>query len=412
MNFESLRHRNLLAWPVYGLCAFLPLSIVGIGVFKLLTMLTALAVLIIALIKGRQLVELRTAPAVLALCMLGALALSLTYTSVPIPEALSVLTKYGKLLLIPAIVLLLRHHAQAITALQIYFVTQSFVLLTSWLLFAGLSLPWVLAGRNNPAVVYSSYLDQAILTAGFAALAWHLRVSIPTRYGSKLAIAMAALAVLSLLFVLPGRSGQVCLIAAIAVTIWWAMPRKFRPLAVLAPIVVFSLAMLLSNAFNQRYTAVFFEVKDYQSQVGAYKDTSSSERLNYWKKSIVAMTEKPILGHGVGAWQQQYWRLEANAPTQKTANVRNPHQEYLFVGVQLGVMGTLLLITWLGSFWWTSRNFTPPVMRATVSLLVVFIVACAFNSALYDGLVGDYFCALLAVMLVLGRHSPSTVPQT
>ena len=405
MNFESLRHRNLLAWPVYGLCAFLPLSIAGIGVFKLLTMLTALAVLIIALIKGRQLVELRTAPTLLALCMLGALAASLAYTSVSITEALSVLTKYGKLLLIPAIALLIRSRAQAVTALWIYFFTQSFVVLTSWLLFAGLSLPWVSAGRNSAAVVYSSYLDQAILTAGFAALAWHLRDSFPTRHGSKLAIAMAALAVLNLLFVLPGRSGQVCLIAAIAVTFWWAMPRKFRPLAVLTPVVAFSLAMLLSTAFNQRYMAVFSEVKAYHSETNGHKDTSSGERLNYWKKSLQAMAERPLLGFGVGAWQQQYWRLEASAPTKNTASVRNPHQEFLFWGVQLGVVGVLLLSAWLGSFMWTSWHFAPPVMRATVSLLVVFTVACAFNSALYDGLVGDYFCALLAVLLALGRHS-------
>jgi O-antigen ligase len=411
MNFDFLRHRNPLAWPVYGLCAFLPLSIAGIGVFKLLTLLTALGVLLIALLKGRQFIELRTGPTVLALCMLGALAISLTYTSVSITDALSVLTKYGKLLLIPAIVLLIRSRAQAVTALQFYFVTQSFVLLTSWLLFAGLNLPWVSAGRNSTAVVYSSYLDQAILTAGFAALAWHLRASFPTRRGSTLAIAMASLAVLNLLFALPGRSGQVCLIAAIAVTFWWAMPRKFRPLAVLIPFVAFSLAMMLSTAFNQRYMAVFSEVKAYQTETNGHQNNSSGERLNFWNKSLQAMAEKPLLGFGVGTWQQQYWRLEANAPPKNTVRVRNPHQEYLFWGVQLGVVGVLLLVTWLGSFWWTSRKFPASEMRATVSFLVIFIVACALNSALYDGVVGDYFCTLLAVLLALGRHCVMPSPK-
>jgi O-antigen ligase len=412
MNFEFLRQRNPLAWPVYGLCAFLPLSIAGIGIFKLLTILTALGVLLVALLKGRQLAELRTAPTLLTLCMLSALAASLTYTSVSITEALSVLTKYGKLLLIPAIALLVRSRGQAVTAILVYFFAQIFVLITSWLLFAGLQLPWVPNNRCAVAVVYSCYLDQAILTAGFAATAWHLRADFPTRYGPTIAIAMVALAASNLLFALPGRTGQVCLFAAIALGVWWAMPRKLRPLAVLAPFVAFALAMLLSTQFNQRYKAVIAEVKVYQSQNGGHQATSSGQRLNYWWKSLQAIAEKPLLGHGVGSWQQQYWRLEPSASSSDTASVRNPHQEYLFWGVQLGVVGVLLLAAWLGSFWWTSQHFAPQVRRATVSLLVVFIVACALNSALYDGLVGDYFCAVLAVLLILGRHSAPPLSRT
>jgi O-antigen ligase len=407
MHFEFLRHRNPLAWPVYGLCAFLPLSIAGISVFKLLTILTALAVLVVALLKGRQLVELRTAPTVLALCMLGALAASLTYTSVSTTEALSVLTKYGKLLLIPAIAVLIQSRIQAVTAIRVYFFTQTFVVLTSWLLFAGFSLPWVPAQRCDVAAVYSCYLDQAILTAGFAALAWHLRADFPTRYGPAIAMAMATLAALNLLFALPGRTGQICLFATIAVGVWWAMPRKLRPLAALAPFVAFALAMLLSTQFNQRYMAVFSEVKAYQNQTQSYKNSSSFERLNFWRKSLQAISERPILGYGVGTWRQQYHRMESGKPSESTIGVRNPHQEFLFWGVQLGSVGALLLASWLGSFWWISRNFAPPAKRASVSLLAVFVVACSLNSALYDGLVGDYFCTLLAVLLTLGRHSPS-----
>jgi O-antigen ligase len=407
MNFEPLKNHPLLVWPVYGLCAFLPLSIAGISIFKLLTILTALVVLVMALLQGRRLLELRSAPTVLALCMLGALAASLFYTSVFFTEALSALTKYGKLLLIPVIAVLIRSRAQAVTALWVYFITQSFVVLTSWLLFAGVSLPWVPAQRCALTVVYSCSLDQAILTAGFAALAWHLRADFPTRYGPRFAVAMAALAALNLLFVLPGRTGQICLFATIAVSVWWAVPRKLRPLAVLTPFVAFVLAILLSTQFNQRYSEVVSEVKAYQSEAQGHLATSSGLRLSYWRRSLQAIAEKPMFGYGVGTWQQQYWRLEPSARASDTASVRNPHQEFLFWGVQLGAVGTLLFTLWLGSFWWASRSFAPPAMRATVSLLVVFIVACALNSALYDGLVGDYFCTLLAVLLTLGRHSPS-----
>lgn len=405
MNFELSRSRSVLAWPVYGLCAFLPLSIAGIGIFKLLCTLTALLVLIVAIAKGRRLVELRTGPTVLALCMLGALAVSLLYTSAALDEALGVFAKYGKLLLIPAVAMLIRSREQAITALRFYFSTQCFVLISSWLLFAGLTLPWVPAGRNALAVVYSSYLDQAILTAGFAALAWHLRADFPTRYGPRIAVAMAVLAALNLLFALPGRSGQLCLIGAIAIGLWWAMPRVLRPMAVAAPFVAFGLAMALSPHFRQGYTVAYAEVKAYQANPNGDRISSAGDRLNYWQKSLQIMSEKPVLGHGVGSWRQRYWDVMGDKLPERNASVRNPHQEFLFWGVQLGAAGLLLLATWMGSIWWQARRFEPSVGRATVSLLVVFLVACTFNSALYDGLVGDYFCALLAVLLAFGSFS-------
>ncbi len=389
----------------------MPLSIAGIGVFKLLTTLTALLVLVVAIAKGRRLIYLRTGPTVLALCMLGALAASLLYTSVGLEEALGVFAKYGKLLLIPAVAILIRSREQAITGMRFYFSTQCFVLISSWLLFAGLTLPWVPPGRNALAVVYSSYLDQAILTAGFAALAWHLRADFPTRYGPRIATALAAFAALNLLFALPGRSGQLCLIGAVAIGIWWAMPRVLRPMALVAPFVAFGLAMALSSHFRQGYTVAYAEVNAYQANPDGDSMSSAGERLNYWHKSLQIMSEKPILGHGVGTWRPQYWYVMGNKLPKRNASVRNPHQEFLFWGVQLGAAGLLLLLSWIGSMWWQARHFEPAVGRATVSLLVVFIVACMFNSALYDGLVGDYFCALLALLLTLGSYSPPARSQ-
>jgi O-antigen ligase len=412
MLFNFLQKRSVRAWPVYGLCAFLPLSIAGIGIFKLITTLTALLVLVIAIAKGQRLMELRTGPTVLALCMLGALAISLSYTSASMEEALNAFAKYGKLLIIPAVVLLIRSREQAVTSLRIYFCTQSFILITSWLLFAGLTLPWVPAHRNALAVVYSSYLDQAILTAGFAAVAWHLRTYFPTRYGSNIATTLVFLAVLNLLFALNGRTGQICLIAAAAISTWWAMPRKQRYLAVLAPFVAFGLAMMLSVQFNERYISVFSEVKAYRSDTFNHKDTSSGGRLHIWQRSLQAIAAKPWLGHGVGAWQQQFRFLEGENISIAHANVGNPHQEFLFWGVQLGAIGVVLLLSWLGSFWWMTRKFETSARHATIAFLVVFITACLFNSALYDGLVGDYFCALLAVLLVLGRHTDPAVPKS
>ncbi len=394
----------MLAWPVYGLCAFLPLSIAGVAVFKLICLLTGLAVLLTCLAQGKTAAHLRNAPTVIALLMLAALTLSLSYTSVPLTEAVSALTKYGKLLLLPAIAVLIRSRQQAVVALSIYFLAQSFGIITSWMLYFGIPLAGISAAPGTITVAFSSSLDQAIMAAGFTALAWHLRKDIPLRYGDPVALVLISLTILNVLIVLPGRTGHICLLAVLSMLVWWAVPRHYRLLALLMPILIFVLALQSSPRFNERYSQVLVEVDTYQKN-GGVAQSSSGDRLNYWKRSIQAIAQQPLHGHGVGTWQQQYLNLENNPALRNTFTVRNPHQEYLFWGVQLGIPGILLLLAWMLSFMLSTRNFTIDPQRATLSLLVVFMIACGLNSALFDGFLGDYFCTLFALMLVLGHRS-------
>jgi len=49
-----------------------------------------------------------------------------------------------------------------------------------------------------------------------------------------------------------------------------------------------------------------------------------------------------------------------------------------------------------------------PHARALQSTLVALAVACLFNSTLYDGLIGDFFCVLIGLLLALGLSKPAT----
>jgi O-antigen ligase len=90
----------------------------------------------------------------------------------------------------------------------------------------------------------------------------------------------------------------------------------------------------------------------------------------------------------------------------------NPHQEFLLWGVELGIGGTLLLLLLIGSLVRDAMTFQAPVMRATISVVAVMVVACLFNSSLYDALIGDFFCITLGLLLALGVRSESAGSQT
>ena len=394
--------------PVYALAACLPFSMALISLCKLLLLVWALAIIAQSSIRrelaGRVVGRMSIAPVWGIVAMLGVLALSLTYTSVPSAEALKAFGKYGKLLIIPVALLLLRTRREALIALVCFGVTQSFVMLSAWLLWAGASLPWVREVRNAPGTVFTSYLPQSIMTAVLAAIAWHLRGELNSKRGRLLMICVAVLSVLGALVTLPGRTGQVCAIMVVSLALFWALPGRWRYVTWLAPVPLVLLAFLLSPAFNERFSKVSAEVDAYSEKSNVR--TSSGERLNFWRRSLQAIAEKPLLGHGVGAWSQQYLRLEGAGVSTQTKDVRNPHQEFLLWAVHAGLLGFAVFVGWLASLAWQAWQFEPVARHASLSLLVVLVLACALNSALFDAFIGDFFCAMLGIHLALGLSAP------
>lgn len=407
-SWETLR-----PWPVYMLAASIPLSLAATNVAKLLALLACTVVLAGAIRRGRPdaaLARLHNVPAILL--MLAALALSLAWTTEPGAQALSHVLKYSKLLLIPAIVLLIRTPRQAALAVGIYVASQAFVVATSWLLYLGAPVFWVPADRNSVATVYSSYLDQTIMTAGFAALCWHLRHEFPGRHGTWVGGALAAAALVNALVMLPGRSGHVAAIGVMSLALLWAVPARWRLAALAAPVALAAVAMLVAPQFNERLTKTVDEISAYQ-----YRNdpgTSSGQRLTFWHRSLQAMAERPLSGFGVGSWNREYTRQEITHRGHVlagTAEVRNPHQEYLLWGVHLGVGGVLLLVGWMALLVRDALPFTARRRRATISMVVVMAIACLFNSSLFDALIGEYFCILIGLLLALGLQ-PEATAQT
>jgi O-antigen ligase len=87
--------------------------------------------------------------------------------------------------------------------------------------------------------------------------------------------------------------------------------------------------------------------------------------------------------------------------------LHNPHQEYLMWAVQLGIVGVALFLAFLLVLVRDASRFRPDIRHATQSLVAVLAVVCLFNTTLFDGLIGDYFCVLLGLLLVLGLRSTS-----
>lgn len=389
------------------------LSIAIISIAKLFLLLCIVATLIFArgLSKnGAPLAKTFTLPAVLAVLL--AFMLSLFWTVAPLQEAAGSLAKYGKLLIILAMMALIRDRREALYALAAFALAQLLVVLSSWMLFADMPVAWA-SSRTTVShyTVFSGYLDQGIMSAVFAAVCWHLRGLVPGRFGPRIAIAVAILSLANVFFVMVGRSGQLVGVALLSLAIMWQLPKKYRVIVAVLPFLIVAVLFASSPTMRERLTLVKTEVQGYSAKNDA--STSSGVRLAFWRRAGQVIAQRPLAGAGVGSWSTEYDRLEREAnPQHKDINRgSNPHQEYLLWGVQLGIPGLLLIAAFMLSVLRDTLKMETPYARAAQSALLALAVACLFNSSLYDGLIGDFFCVLIGLLLALGLSKPAGPPS-
>ncbi|SDM40291.1 O-antigen ligase [Polaromonas sp. JS666] len=390
------------------------LSIAIISIAKLLLLLCAVATLLLRKGLSRDGVALAqtfTLPAVLAVLL--AFVLSLFWTVAPLQEAAGSLAKYGKLLLILAMMALIRDRREALYALAAFAVTQLLVVISSWMLFADMPVAWA-SSRTTVShyTVFSGYLDQGIMSAVFAALCWHLRGLVPGRFGPRIAAAAAVLSLANVFFVMVGRSGQLVGVALLSLAIMWQLPGRYRMIVAALPFLLVTVLFFSSPMMRDRLTQLKTEVQGYSAKHDA--STSSGIRLAFWRRAAQVIAQRPLAGAGVGSWSSEYDRLERlDNPRHEDINRgSNPHQEYLLWGVQLGIPGLLLIAGFMLSVLRDTLKMETPYARAAQSALLALAVACLFNSTLYDGLIGDFFCVLIGLLLALGLSKPDSLPPT
>ena len=393
--------------------ASLPIAMMSIG--KLLLFLAALGWLGASLARGPAdyaLAALRSARVVLLTLLV--FAASLLWTDADIATASMALVKHGKLLVIVLMVCLIRTRAEGQIALMAFAVGQFSLLALSWLVAAGIELPF-LPPNLGRGVVFSSYLDQGVIVATSAAIFWHLQPLCKTKplWPRWLAAVFVFAALASVLLVLIGRTAYVIVLALFGLAAVWALPARLRLAAMLGvPLLAAAVLFLASSHLPSRVTMLITESKDFSEKADV--STSAGWRLNAWQRSAEAIAESPFVGHGVGAWTTTVKRLQGENGIEVfgSGSLSNPHQEYLLWGVELGVGGTLLLVLLLLVLARDFADFEAPVKRAGISVVMAMAIACLFNSSIYDGLIGDYFCIVLGLLLALGLRTQDSLSAT
>lgn len=124
-------------------------------------------------------------------------------------------------------------------------------------------------------------------------------------------------------------------------------------------------------------------VQDYKVDRDTNAATSNGLRLAYWRVSIRSISEAPVFGHGTGSTQQLFSR-EAEGKSGEWSNIiRNPHNQTLYVAIQWGVLGCLILYA---MWYFHLQLFRESLFASWIGLVIVVqnFISSLLNSHLFD----------------------------
>jgi O-antigen ligase len=313
------------------------------------------------------------------LWLIGAMGMAWAF-DVPLSERLAGLSSFHKLLVIPLLIAQFQRSSRGAWVLNGFLVSSTILLVMSWFLALGPSLPWSFGKMTGVPV--KDYIAQsaeftisAFLLAPFALIAWR-----EGRHGKAVGLLLLALAFLTnVVYVLPGRTELVVIpiLLLLFAARWLSLKGAVALMA--AGVVAGGLFLAFAPELRDNVVRAVREVRSFTPQG---ERTRAGERLEFWRKSIGFVADAPLIGHGTGSIHSQFRSVEGQ--TGMTAlTTANPHNQTFAVAIQLGLVGTAVLFAmWLAHL----LVFCGAGLAAWAGLAIVVqnVIGSLFNSHLFD----------------------------
>jgi O-antigen ligase len=302
--------------------------------------------------------------------------LGMLWADVPWGDRFGGVGSFHRLLLIP---LLLAHYRRSDSG---RLVVGGYLL--SCLALLGLSLAthlWPGIWRpDNPGVPVHNQITQSgefmLCAFGLSQLTFDdWRSHKPARAAAAFALALLFLA--DVAFIATSRTELV--VIAVLMIVGGMRQWGFKgAVSGLAAFIVLAVLTLSTSAYLRgRVYHGIWEVQEFEA---INRPTSIGLRLEWLYESLELVAQAPLLGHGTGSIRSLF---PEHVFEGRIIHTTNPHNQTIAVAVQLGLVGTAILLAMWGSH---VLLFRGPGLCAWIGLLIVVqnLVGSLFNSHLFD----------------------------
>ena len=369
-------------WLAVGVAVAMPWSI---SISQILTV--AWLVALIPTLDARSMRRELQSPAGALPALLWLLALiGMFWADVPWRERLAGFEGFHKLLVIPLLLAQFRRSERGIYVIYGFLASCTVLLLASW----GLMMLWkccsVYVPGKIPGLLVKDYIAQsteflvcAFGLLGYAADRW--------REGrgrlAAGAVLLACLFLANIFYIAPGRTALAVMPLLLIVFGFRYSGWRGVLAASVAGAVLAAVAWAASPFLRARVMASISEVRAYETGDAL---SSSGIRLEIWKKSLSFIADAPVLGHGTGSVPEQF-RRAAVGDGASALQASHPHNQVFAVAIQLGFLGTAILMTmWVAHL----ALFRGGGLIAWIGIVIVVqnLASAPFNSHLFDSFHG------------------------
>ena len=339
-----------------------------------------------------------------AIILFALLALGTLWSIADTSDAFRVLKKYNALLYISILIPIFSSQTRKDTGVNIFLFSMTFILTIIYLMNFGVisefNIP--IPGKDRPVNVtidggFQTHIITNILMA-FAAYIYLIRTALNVGPKSAFNFILFFLTTYNVLFISTGTTGQILL----AILLIFQSFNK-RNLAILTLFSFFSIIIgtLQSNGTSAT-SSVSYSVEKLSAKFHELTMDSTPENVNgrpqRFINSVNMISSDPWLGSGTGSYAAAYKEKLPEIEKITTGTKWNPHNEYLSIGVQVGVVGILLLLLLFFNQLKAAGQIAKSKDRYIAQgFVILMIIGCTANSMIMDSGESHFFAYFSAL---------------
>ncbi|MDB2361834.1 O-antigen ligase family protein [Flavobacteriales bacterium] len=178
------------------------------------------------------------------------------------------------------------------------------------------------------------------------------------------------------LFTEKGRAGQLVFLIGttifLIITFW--NKKLWLAISFLSIISIVLLSYNFSSTFNQRINSSLVN----SQQLDEESTNSLNTRYFLFKYSLDKIKERPVMGFGTGSFVQEFSSISEHSTKILEGDIhKTPHNNYLFVWFELGLIGLLLFISIF--YFQIKEVYKKPLGKLRIIMPIMFLVIMMFD---------------------------------
>ena len=344
-----------------------------------------------------------------AIILFALLALGTLWSIADTSDAFRVLKKYNALLYISILIPIFSSQTRKDIGVNIFLFSMTFILAIIYLMNFGVisefNIP--IPGRDRPVNVtidggFQTHIITNILMA-FAAYTYLIRTALNVGLKFAFNFALFFLATYNVLFISTGTTGQVLLVALISLFLFQILNKRWIVIFILLSSMIVLLSVSNIDKISKVHPNIEKTINKFVDRYHKFYQESSAENVNYrpqrYINSIKMIASDPWFGTGTGSYYAAYKSKLPEIEKITTGTKWNPHNEYLSIGVQVGVVGILLLLFLFFNQLKAAGQITTSEDRYIAQgFVVLMIIGCTANSMIMDSGESHFFAYFSALL--------------